>query len=89
MKQYIHSLYHGLCLYSLFVDHQIRQADAVHHIVPLREDWSRRVDIGNLIPLSVSAHSIIEQMYKQDKVKAQALCFDLLTQWTVGAVKMF
>lgn len=93
-KLIVHGKYKGLCLYSLFIDQQIRQADAVHHIVPLREDWSLRVDIGNLIPLTTSAHSLIEQMYKQDKAKAQDLCWDLLRQWNefikgVGAVKMF
>lgn len=30
----------------------------VHHIVPIKEDWSRRLDISNLICLCESCHQI-------------------------------
>ena len=54
IKQYIHNRYHGMCLYSLLVDGNVVQADAVHHIEPIKEAWGKRYDIGNLIPLSGS-----------------------------------
>lgn len=32
-------------------------ATEVHHIVELNEDWSKRLDIDNLIPLCTSCHN--------------------------------
>ena len=39
-------------------------ADTVHHIIPLRENWERRCDPGNLISLSEASHAEIEAVYK-------------------------
>lgn len=74
--------YHGLCVYSYIVEHKVVSAGAVHHIIELREDWNRRLDISNLIPTSAKLHDgMIRQMYRQDKRKAQAMLFDVLRQW--------
>lgn len=29
----------------------------VHHIIPVRDDWSKRLDIHNLVPLCTSCHN--------------------------------
>ncbi len=42
-------------------------ADTVHHIVPLKDDWNKRIDIDNMMSLSSDTHSTIEQMYKKNK----------------------
>ena len=42
-------------------------ADTVHHIIPLKDDWNKRIDIDNMISLSGDTHSMIEQEYKKDK----------------------
>ncbi|HEX3018537.1 MAG TPA: hypothetical protein VHP31_11895 [Caproicibacter sp.] len=74
--------YHGLCVYSYIVEHKIVKAGAVHHIIELREDWNRRVDLENLIPISAEIHDgMIRQMYRNDKKKAQAMLFDVLREW--------
>lgn len=39
-------------------------ADTVHHIIPLKDDWSRRVDPDNLISLSAASHAEVEKAYK-------------------------
>ncbi|HOR12296.1 MAG TPA: HNH endonuclease [Clostridia bacterium] len=78
VKQAVHYKYHGLCLYSLFEMNRVEQAYSVHHIEPLRDAWEKRLDIDTLIPLTASAHSLIEQM---DKIAAKALCYGLLKKW--------
>lgn len=60
----------GIDVYLYMTTGEILLADTVHHIVPLKDDWSRRVDISNLMSLNHDTHSMIEQMYRKDKRKA-------------------
>ena len=41
-----------LDVYAYMTSGQIIAADTVHHIVPLRDDWSKRCDVSNLMSLS-------------------------------------
>ena len=59
--------YDGIDLYAFYVQHRIETADMVHHIVEIEEDWTKRLDIGNLFPLSNKNHGIISALYKRDK----------------------
>lgn len=82
-KQYYHSkewdrvredvltLDGGIDVYLYMTQGTVVKADTVHHIVPLREDWNKRNERENLISLHHDTHSMIEQMYKQDKKKIQ------------------
>ena len=77
--------------YAYHILHEIRRADTVHHITPLREDWTRRLDITNLIPLASSTHNAIHTLYDQDaatKATTQALLRQILAEHPqrVGAV---
>ena len=47
-------------------------ADTVHHIIPLREDWNRRLDSGNLMSLHHDTHSMIEREYSALGTKVMA-----------------
>lgn len=59
-------------LYALHVMNEIRRADTVHHIIELSEDWTKRLDMGNLIPLSSATHNTIHTLYERDAAtKAQ------------------
>ena len=54
-------------------------ANTVHHIVPLGDDWSRGLDITNLIAVSKQTHSMIHSLYKEDeeiKKKVQKKLFE-------------
>lgn len=74
--------YHGLCVYSLIIEHKVVKAGAVHHIVPIRDDWDRRLDMGNLIPISDSIHDgKVRQWYRDDKIRYEKLFFDCIRQW--------
>lgn len=66
----------GQCLLCLNNnDHRVM--DTVHHIVELKEDWSKRFEDDNLISLCESCHQVVHRQYKtcekkkvQDKLKA-------------------
>lgn len=71
----------GIDVYAYMTSGQIMAADTVHHIIPLRDDWSKRVDINNLMSLSHSTHSTIESLYKQNKRKAQETLMQMLREY--------
>lgn len=71
----------GLDIYAYYVLNEIVYAEMVHHIVEVTEDWSRRLDISNLLPLSNRNHNTIGAMYLTDKHKTQALLLELIKRW--------
>lgn len=74
--------YHGMCVYSYIVEHVACPAGAVHHIVEVRDDYTKRLDMRNLMPVSAAVHDgVIRQMYRKNKQAAQAQLFQILKQW--------
>lgn len=74
-------------LYALHILHEIRRADTVHHIVELSQDWSRRLDASNLIPLASSTHNTIHTLYDQGpatKAATQAILRQLTAEAAGG-----
>ncbi len=65
-------LYDGMDIYAYYVQNRIVAADMVHHIVEIEEDWTKRLDIGNLFPLSNGNHGIISALYKKDEATKRA-----------------
>lgn len=57
----------GIDVYLFMTEGIIAAADMVHHIIPLKDDWNKRIDIDNMMSLSRDTHSMIEQMYKKNK----------------------
>lgn len=57
----------GIDVYLYMTQGVIVAADTVHHIIPIKDDWERRVDIDNMMSLSSDTHSMIEQMYRKNK----------------------
>ena len=79
--------YDYLDIYDLYIHQRLTIAEHVHHIVELEDDWSRRFDLLNLIPLSHSNHSSISQLYKRDeatKARTQRLLAELICRWESG-----
>lgn len=62
----------GVDIYAFYVLHVIQTADMVHHITPIEDDWNRRLDATNLIPLSNHSHGIIEALYSKDEQTKKA-----------------
>ena len=68
--------YAGLDVYELIINKKIIKADMVHHIEPVKEQWDKRFDQDNLIPLSNKNHNKFEALYDKspvNKQKAQAI----------------
>lgn len=71
----------GIDVYVYMTKGEIIAADDVHHIIPLRDDWSRRNDIENLISLSHETHAEIEQAYKANKQEIQSILQKMLKEY--------
>ena len=59
----------GMDVYVYMTTGEVMAADTVHHVIPLRDDWSKRLDVGNLMSLNAATHSKIETEYKKNKQK--------------------
>ncbi|RXI58977.1 HNH endonuclease [Clostridium tetani] len=51
----------GLCQQCL-KDKKITLADVVHHKVELKDDWSKRVDVDNLLSLCHKCHNTVHSI---------------------------
>jgi len=53
--------YAGIDIYSYYVLNSIEYGSIVHHIIPLKDDWSKRSDKSNLIYLTDINHGLIHK----------------------------
>ena len=58
-------------IYLYVMEKRIVPADTVHHIVELSEDYTKRLDIDNLISISEATHSMISKVYKHQAERTQ------------------
>lgn len=80
-REAVIGMYDGIDIYAYYIEQRICTADMVHHIIPVSDDWERRLDISNLIPLSNYSHGVIEALYNKDertKKATQELLYGLL-----------
>lgn len=75
------TLYNGIDIYTYYADEEIVIANTVHHVVELKEDWDKRLDIENLMPVSEGSHREIHQLYLEDREGTQKLLFDMLERY--------
>lgn len=80
-REYVLDKYNHIDLYDYYINQRIARANTVHHILELNEDWDRRLDIGNLFPLSSANHNVIDGLYRKNKKAAQKLLFQLIEKW--------
>lgn len=74
----------GMDIYSYYILGIIEYGTTAHHIQELKENWSRRLDISNLIYLTDSNHQLIHKEYRkgrQEKKAMQTLLYDLLERY--------
>ncbi len=71
----------GIDVYVYMTTGEIVLADTVHHIIPLRDDWEKRLDETNLMSLNHDTHSIIEQQYKKNKPEMIKKLQKMLTEY--------
>lgn len=66
LRNYIVNSYLNMSVYSYYKEGKIVQADTVHHIVEVREDWSKRLNKFNLIPLTRKEHQLIHNRIERE-----------------------
>lgn len=68
-------------VYIYMTTGEILLADTVHHIIPLKDDWSKRLDEENLMSLNHDTHSMIEKKYKDSKEKMIEILQEMLLKY--------
>jgi len=80
MKIFIKSRYKGLCLWSYYHG-IITEYDEIHHIEPIKSVWEKRLEVGNLIPLSYQIHKQIEAEYRKGNLSIKSELYALILRW--------
>lgn len=71
-------------IYSWYVLGRIEVGAIIHHIIPIKDDYNKRFDIGNLIYLTYENHILIHQIYSQSveqKAQMQKELMELIRRW--------
>jgi len=79
MQMHILSKYKGMDIYAYHRHGEILTATTVHHIIPLKDSWKKRLDPYNLIPLTSSNHNTIHKLYEQDRAGTMKLLIEAAT----------
>ncbi|MBV4417459.1 HNH endonuclease [Clostridium tyrobutyricum] len=76
------------CMYmdilELYNTGRIVEGYTVHHIIELRDDWTKRLDIDNLIYLTESNHRKVHTLYDKDKetkLKTQRMLIEIIKKF--------
>lgn len=81
LRNYIFNIYKGLDLFAYFIENKIVPASTGHHIVEIKENWGKRLEVDNIFPVSDASHKKIHLLYKKDKAGTQKLLRNLLQKW--------
>lgn len=65
----IRNKYSELCLMCLLKYRDIQLVDVVHHIEPIRDDYNKRLEEYNLIPLCHGCHNNIDHINYTEELK--------------------
>ncbi len=80
LSEIIKRRYLGMCL-CCWGKGIIEMCTTTHHIVELKEDWNRRLDKDNLIPLCSSCHGKVHKEYIKNKAVEQARLKEILKRY--------
>lgn len=72
ISNYIRHKYYGLCVMCLIKYNELTPSDVVHHIEEIKENWNKRLDENNLIPLCHKCHNELHGHYgtiEKEKLK--------------------
>lgn len=81
LRKSLFNKYGNIDLWHLAKTGEYKEANTFHHIIEISEDWSRRLDPNNLIPVSQESHSEIHKLYEINKEKTQKKLFEILSQY--------
>lgn len=84
MRKRVMQIYDGMDLYLYETTGEVVAAETVHHIEPLKDNWDKRLDVMNLIPVSASTHNQIHKLYetkqRETENKLRAIVTDALIE---------
>ncbi|ACL19506.1 conserved hypothetical protein [Desulfitobacterium hafniense DCB-2] len=88
-RDYVKAKYHGLCLWSYYVDREIVFCESVHHIEELKEAWEKRLEVDNLIPLSETVHQKVHRLMRENgkNEKVKMVLRELKRKWEEAFVE--
>ena len=81
VREHVLQLDERIDVYVYMTQGVVTIADTVHHIIPLKEDWSLRNNEDNLISLHHDTHSMIEQQYRKNKNEMQEALKAMVQQY--------
>lgn len=74
--------YSYMDIYAWYKYQRIETGEIVHHIIPVKDDYSKRFDINNLIYLTRKNHETIHQLYSSEKkTETQQELLSLIRRW--------
>ena len=71
----------NICMWSLYVEGIIVQANVCHHIIEIINDDTKSYDIENVIGLSKTSHCRVHELYKTDKKNTQYILKECMRLW--------
>ena len=77
-------LYTNMDIYSWYKYGRIEAGLIVHHIIPIKDDYSKRLDLTNLIYLTDANHKAIHALYEESeekKAEVQQELFNMIRCW--------
>lgn len=80
LRDYVIKHYKGLDLFAYFIENKIVPASTGHHIIELKEDWSLRLTVSNIFPVSDVSHKKIGAMYNKNKKGTQELLKEIINK---------
>lgn len=81
LREYILEIYNYIDLYEYYINNKLVTADTVHHIVEIRDNWSKRLISANMFPCSTNSHNVVHSMYDKNKVGTQILLNSLINKY--------
>lgn len=90
VRPHIMQIYQGFDLYLMCKAHRLVNADMVHHIIEVSEDYSKRYEFSNLIPLTNKTHAFISKIYEQGgepKRRLQRELSEMVKLYTQGGME--
>lgn len=82
LRNYIVNAYMNMSVYSYYKEGKIVESEVVHHLVEVREDWGKRLDKFNLIPLTRKEHQLIHnRIEREGKEKVRLELEDMVARF--------
>lgn len=67
LREQAKARYMGIDIYSFYARGRIEHGHSVHHIIPIKDDWSKRLELDNLIYLTEQNHQLVHAMLQDHR----------------------